>query len=139
MCFLGLIGLAFVIFPGQIVSWFTNDPAVYDEVAARARLAPGERVACFRERMIASTVERGDWNYFGTHRCALEGAHVSGGSLAPGDRGDLLDDGVRDAPVGLVGKLVDIRPTATGSTTAMTTSRWASRGARTSGPGPAAG
>jgi hypothetical protein len=88
-----------------------NDPAVYDEVAARARLAPGERVACFRERMIASTVERGDWNYFGTHRCALEGAHVSGGSLAPGDRGDLLDDGVRDAPVGLVGKLVDIDPT----------------------------
>jgi hypothetical protein len=88
-----------------------NDPAVYDGVAARAMLAPGERVPCFRERMIASTVQRGDWNYFGTHRCALEGAQVSGGSLAPGDQGDLLDDGVHDAPVGLVGKLVDIDPT----------------------------
>ena len=88
-----------------------NDPAVYDGVAARAMLAPGERVPCFRERMIASTVERGDWNYFGTHRCALEGAHVSGGSLAPDDRGDLLDDGIHDASVGLVGKLVDIDPT----------------------------
>ena len=63
-----------------------NDPAVYDGVAARARLAPGERVACFRERMTASTVERGDWNYFGTHRCALEGAHVSGGSAAQSRR-----------------------------------------------------
>lgn len=29
MCFLGLIGLVFVVFPGQIVSQFTNDPAVY--------------------------------------------------------------------------------------------------------------
>ena len=88
-----------------------NDPAVYDGVAARARLAPGERVSCFRERMTASTVERGDWNYFGTHVCALEDAHVSGGSLAPTDAGDLSDDGLRDAPVGLVGKLVDIDPT----------------------------
>ena len=35
-----------------------NDPAVYDEVAARARLAPGERVACFRERMIAHEMDR---------------------------------------------------------------------------------
>ncbi|MGR6964702.1 hypothetical protein ACU610_09615 [Geodermatophilus sp. URMC 61] len=87
-----------------------NDPAVYDGVAARAMLAPGERVACFRERMIASTVERGDWNYFGTYRCALEGGQVSGGSLAPRDGGDLLGDGVLGAPVGLVGKLVDIDP-----------------------------
>lgn len=29
MCFLGLIGLFFVVFPGQIVSEFTDDPAVY--------------------------------------------------------------------------------------------------------------
>jgi Na+-driven multidrug efflux pump len=29
MCFLGLIGLAFVIFAGQIVRLFTNDPIVY--------------------------------------------------------------------------------------------------------------
>ena len=38
MCFLGLIGLAFVIFPGQIVSWFTNDPAVYGYAAACLRI-----------------------------------------------------------------------------------------------------
>src|SRR3712207_4598387 len=88
-----------------------NDPAVYDGVAARARLAPGERVSCFRERMTASTVERGDWNYFGTHVCALEDAHVSSGRLAPTDGGDLSDDGIHDAPVGLGGKLVDIDPT----------------------------
>lgn len=29
MCFLGLIGLVFVIFPNQIVKWFTNDPEVF--------------------------------------------------------------------------------------------------------------
>ncbi len=38
MCFLGLIGLAFVIFPGQIVSWFTKDPAVYGYAAACLRI-----------------------------------------------------------------------------------------------------
>jgi putative MATE family efflux protein len=29
MCFLGIVGLAFVVFAGQIVSVFTQDPAVY--------------------------------------------------------------------------------------------------------------
>lgn len=29
MCFLGLIGMVFVIFPNQIVKWFTNDPEVF--------------------------------------------------------------------------------------------------------------
>lgn len=29
MCFLGLIGLVFVIFPNQIVKWFTNDSEVF--------------------------------------------------------------------------------------------------------------
>src|SRR5512144_481820 len=97
-----------------VMSWdpivSNNDPANYDAVAARAMLAPGEGVQCFRERMIASTQERGDWNYFGTHVCALEGVHVTGGSLSSGDADNFLDDGLRDVPVHLAGKLVDIDP-----------------------------
>lgn len=87
-----------------------NDAANYDGIAARARLAPGETVACFRQRMIASTAERGDWNYFGTHVCALEQAHVTGGAAAP-RHGQAHDDPLIDAPVELVGKLVDLDPT----------------------------
>lgn len=87
-----------------------NDADNYDGIAARARLAPGETVTCFRQRMIASTAQRGDWNYFGTHVCALEQARVTGGSSAPGHR-DVHDDPLIDAPVELVGKLVDIDPT----------------------------
>jgi hypothetical protein len=94
-----------------LMSWdpvvSNNDPASYDGVAARAQLAPGESVRCFRERMIASTAQRGDWNYFGTHICALEDARVTGGVRGPG----LPDDGLRDSPVELAGKLVDIDPT----------------------------
>ena len=86
-----------------------NDPASYDGLAARAMLAPGETVPRFRERMIASTAERGDWNYFGTHRCALEGGVVTGGSIGPA--GAEIDASLVDAPVELVGKLVDIDPT----------------------------
>ena len=86
-----------------------NDPASYDGLAARAVLAPGETVPRFRERMIASTAERGDWNYFGTHRCVLEGGVVTGGSIGPG-RAE-ADTSLVDAPVEIVGKLVDIDPT----------------------------
>ncbi|MDQ3886118.1 MAG: hypothetical protein M3308_03670, partial [Actinomycetota bacterium] len=86
-----------------------NDAENYDGVTARARLAPGETLACFRQRMIASTAERGDWNYFGTHICTLEQALVSGGAVGPRD-GDIHDDPLIDAPVELVGKLVDIDP-----------------------------
>ena len=96
-----------------VMSWdpivSNNDPTNYDGIAARARLAPGETVGCFRQRMIASTVERGDWNYFGTHVCTLEEAQITGGTLNPGD-GDTLDDALIGAPVGLTGKLVDIDP-----------------------------
>ena len=92
-----------------------NDADNYDGIAARARLAPGETVTCFRQRMIASTAQRGDWNYFGTHVCALEQARVTGGAAggAAGPRHDdqLHDDPLVDAPVELVGKLVDIDPT----------------------------
>jgi hypothetical protein len=87
-----------------------NDPDNYDGITARARLAPGETVTCFRQRMIASTAQRGDWNYFGTHICALEQARVTGGATAP-RHGDVHDDPLIDAPVELVGKLVDIDPT----------------------------
>jgi hypothetical protein len=87
-----------------------NDAATYDGIAARARLAPGETVTCFRQRMIASTVQRGDWNYFGTHVCALEQARVTGGTAAP-RHGDVHDDPLINAPVELVGKLVDLDPT----------------------------
>jgi hypothetical protein len=87
-----------------------NDAATYDGIAARARLAPGETVTCFRQRMIASTAQRGDWNYFGTHVCALEQARVTGGTAAP-RHGDVHDDPLIDAPVELVGKLVDLDPT----------------------------
>jgi hypothetical protein len=96
------------------VSWdpivSNNDAANYDGIAARAKLAPGETVACFRQRMIASTAQRGDWNYFGTHICALEQARVVGGMVAPRHEG-VPDDPLIDAPVELVGKLVDIDPT----------------------------
>src|ERR671917_902486 len=91
-----------------------NDPDNYDGVAGRARLAPGETVTCFRQRMIASTVQRGDWNYFGTHVCALEQARVTGGAAAPGHgdvHGEAHGDPLIGAPVELVGKLVDIDPT----------------------------
>jgi hypothetical protein len=91
-----------------------NDADNYDGIAARARLAPGETVTCFRQRMIASTAQRGDWNYFGTHICALEQARVTGGTAAPrhGDvHGDVHGDPLIDAPVELAGKLVDIDPT----------------------------
>jgi len=91
-----------------------NDADNYDGIAARARLAPGETVTCFRRRMIASTAQRGDWNYFGTHICALEQARVTGGTAAPrhGDvHGDVHGDPLIDAPVELAGKLVDIDPT----------------------------
>jgi hypothetical protein len=94
------------------MSW---DPVVsnnarqdYDLVTGRARLRPGETTADFRRRMIATTVGRGDWNYFGTNRCVLQ-ARVVGAAAAPHDR-DVEQDALLKAPVELVGKLVDIDP-----------------------------
>jgi len=58
--------------------------------------------------MIATTVGRGDWNYFGTNRCVLQ-AKVVGAAAAPHDR-DVEQDALLKAPVELVGKLVDIDP-----------------------------
>lgn len=66
----------------------------------------------FRARMIRQTVERGDWNYFGTHRCLLEETTIVGGTLAP-SKADIVaaeDDPMITAPVQLAGKLVDIDP-----------------------------
>ncbi len=108
----------------------------------RARLAPGETVSCFRQRMIASTVQRGDWNYFGTHVCALEQGRVTGGSPAPG-HGDVHDDPLVDSPVELVGKLVDIDPTGfarrSSSTSSYSESRVAPICARGNGGGAPSG
>lgn len=38
MCFLGLLGLLFVIFAGEIVGWFTNEPVVRLHAAACLRI-----------------------------------------------------------------------------------------------------
>ena len=85
-----------------------NAPQDYDLVTGRARLRPGETTLEFRRRMIATTVGRGDWNYFGTNRCVLQ-AKVVGAAAAPHDR-DVEQDALLKAPVELVGKLVDIDP-----------------------------
>ena len=89
-----------------------NAAAAYDLVTGRARLQPGETTAEFRRRLINSTVQRGDWNYFGTHRCALEQAAVVGAAATPGDR-EVDQDPLLGVPVELVGKLVDIDPAGT--------------------------
>jgi hypothetical protein len=81
----------------------------YDPVTGQVRLEPGETTADFRRRMIITTVGRGDWNYFGTNRCALQ-AKVVGAAAAPHNR-DVEQDALLKAPVELVGKLVDIDPT----------------------------
>ena len=88
-----------------------NARQVYDLVTGRARLRPGETTTDFRRRMIATTVGRGDWNYFGTNRCVLQ-AKVVGAAAAPHDR-DVEQDALLKAPVELVGKLVDIDPAGT--------------------------
>lgn len=89
-----------------------NDPGTYDGVTAQPVFQPGETVADFRTRLIATTVQRGDWNYFGTHVCKLEDATVAGGATGPAatDR-----DVMVDMPVELVGKLVDLDPTGVSS------------------------
>ena len=81
----------------------------YDPVTGQVLLEPGETSADFRRRMIITTVGRGDWNYYGTNRCALK-AKVVGAAAAPHDR-DVEQDALLNAPVELVGKLVDIDPT----------------------------
>jgi hypothetical protein len=85
------------------------DRRAYDRGTTDAVFRTGEDVETFRARMINTTVLRGDWNYFGTHRCALESATVIGGTLEPGPA-DVTADPVLAAPVHLVGKLVDIDP-----------------------------
>ncbi|MGH4021817.1 MAG: hypothetical protein ACRDT0_21795 [Pseudonocardiaceae bacterium] len=115
-----------------------NDADNYDGITARARLAPGETVACFRQRMIASTVQRGDWNYFGTHVCALEQGRVTGGAAGPRNR-DVRDDPLIDAPVELVGKLVDIDPTGCSRRSSSTSSPSERRATHSCAPVPGGG
>jgi len=95
------------------VSWdpivSNNDPETYDGVNVRVHLNPGETTADFRKRMIATTQQRGDWNYFGTHTCVFEQTRVTGGELRPRE-GIRRDDALLYMPVELVGKLVDIDP-----------------------------
>ena len=95
------------------VSWdpnvANNDPEVYDSVHARVNFSPGETTATFRQRMIETTRQRGDWNYFGTHTSAFERVQVTGGELKP--RGGVIrEDALLYTPVELVGKLVDLDP-----------------------------
>jgi hypothetical protein len=89
-----------------------NDPATYDIAAARALFQDGEDADGFRARMIRDTVQRGDWNYFGGHGCALQGTTVVGGTSDPGPT-DTTADPIVGAPVRLIGKLVDIDPYGT--------------------------
>jgi hypothetical protein len=101
-----------------VVSWdpnvANNDPRVYDLVTARVGLQPGETTADFRRRMIETTRQRGDWNYYGSHTCTFERVQVTGGELRPGS-GLLQGDALLYSPVDLVGKLVDIDPTSIAS------------------------
>ena len=95
------------------VSWdpavSNNDPNYYDGVTARAKLAPGQTPIQFREQLIATTAQRGDWNYYGTHICRFERARIVGGAL-PASAAD--GDPLIDRPVRLAGKLVDLDPNA---------------------------
>lgn len=89
-----------------------NRSDVYNSGTASAVYQPDEDPDTFRARMIRQTVERGDWNYFGTHRCLLEETTVVGGTLAASEA-DIVaaeEDPMITAPVQLVGKLVDIDP-----------------------------
>jgi hypothetical protein len=89
-----------------------NIPDAYNSGTANAAYRPDEDPDAFRARMIRQTVERGDWNYFGTHRCLLEETTVVGGTLAASEA-DIVaaeEDPMITAPVHLVGKLVDIDP-----------------------------
>lgn len=86
-----------------------NSAAAYDSGSAGAVYGLDEDADAFRARMIRQTVERGDWNYFGTHRCALEATTVVGGTIDPGPT-DVAADPIIGAPVQLLGKLVDIDP-----------------------------
>jgi hypothetical protein len=99
------------------VSW---DPAVsnndganqwYDPHAVKAQLREGETVDAFRARMIAATAQRGDWNYYGSFAAVLDRARVTGVQLNADGLGD--DTGLHHAPVGLIGKLVDVDPRGT--------------------------
>jgi len=92
-----------------------NDPAEYNRDTADAVYGLDEDADSFRARMIRQAVERGDWNYFGTHRCLLEDTAVVGGTLVPSEA-DIVaaeQDPMITAPVQLAGKLVDIDPYGT--------------------------
>ncbi len=89
-----------------------NNETTYDSGTASALFQDGEDADRFRARMIRDTVQRGDWNYFGGHRCTLEGTTVVGGTSEPG-AADTTTDPIIEAPVRLIGKLVDIDPYGT--------------------------
>ncbi len=84
-----------------------NTETDYDVATAEALLRPGETVADFRARLMR---DPRDWNYYGTHVCALQGVAVTGGATGPREAA-VEDDALLGAPAGLVGKLVDIDPT----------------------------
>ena len=86
-----------------------NVGATYASGTASAVFQDGEDADGFRARMIRDTVQRGDWNYFGSHRCTMEGTTVVGGTSGPG-AADTTTDPIIEAPVQLIGKLVDIDP-----------------------------
>jgi hypothetical protein len=96
---------------GGHMSW---DPVVsnntetdYDVIRGEALLRPGETVPEFRARLMR---DRRNWNYYGTHVCAMQGVTVTGGVTGPRNAA-MDDDALLGAPVGLSGKLVDIDPT----------------------------
>ncbi len=96
---------------GGHLSWdpivSNNTETDYDVASGEALLRPGETVAQFRARLMR---DPRDWNYYGTHVCAMHGVTVTGGVAGP-RTAPIEDDALRGAPVGLSGKLVDIDPT----------------------------
>jgi hypothetical protein len=96
---------------GGHISWdpivSNNTETDYDVAKGEALLRPGESVAAFRARLMR---DPRDWNYYGTHACAMQGVTVTGGVAGPRNA-PIDDDPLLGAPVGLSGKLVDIDPT----------------------------
>ena len=100
------------VFPGHCLlgsDRFKQRSETYGVVNVQVHFNPGETTANFRQRMIATTQQRGDWNYFGTHTCIFEQTRVTGGALRPRE-GVIRDDVLLYMPVELIGKLVDIDP-----------------------------
>jgi hypothetical protein len=99
-----------------LMSWdppvSNNDPDVYDGITARAVLRPGEPPAAMRQRLTATEDDRGDWNYYGSHRAAFAPVSVVGGTTGPGASAAAVDP-LLAAPAELTGKLVDLDPAGT--------------------------